>query len=80
MHIEYNLRTFDDVHAGKYCTFDDAGIIEIGPRTTIGPGVTILTTDCCKDLDRRKGPKGSWMANDAYEYIASEVVMGVPTP
>ena len=70
----YNLRIFDDVHVGKDCTFDDAGIIEIGPRTIIGPGVTILTTDYCKDLDFRKGAKGHWMANDVY--IASEVVVG----
>jgi acetyltransferase-like isoleucine patch superfamily enzyme len=39
-----------------------------------GPGVTILTTDYCKDPDLRKGTKGYWIANDVY--IASGVVIG----
>jgi acetyltransferase-like isoleucine patch superfamily enzyme len=70
----YNLRIGDDVYVGKGCTFDDAGIIEIGPRTVIGPGVTILRTDYCNDPDHRKGTKGYWIAKDVY--IASEVIIG----
>jgi acetyltransferase-like isoleucine patch superfamily enzyme len=41
----YNLKLQDNVYVGKGCTFDDAGLVEIGARTIIAPGVTILTTD-----------------------------------
>ena len=70
----YNLRLLDNVCVGKSCTFDDAGIIEIGSRTTIGPNVTILTTDYSKDFAHRKGTKGYWITKDVY--IASGVVIG----
>lgn len=69
----YNLRIQDGVCESKGCTFEDAGIIEIGPRTIVGPGVTILTTDYCKDPIYRRGIKGYWIANDVY--LASEVVV-----
>ena len=70
----YNLRIQDDVYVGKGCTFDDAGKIEVGSRTIIGPGVTILTTDYSKDLVHRKGTKGFWFAHDVF--IASGVIIG----
>ncbi|KIW84596.1 hypothetical protein Z517_03846 [Fonsecaea pedrosoi CBS 271.37] len=70
----YNLRIHDDVYVGKGCNFDDAGAIEIGPRTIIGPGVTILTSDHNKDLVNRKGTKGLWIANDVL--IAAGVIIG----
>jgi len=70
----YNLKIQDDVYVGKGCTFDDAGTIEIGPRTIIAPGVTILTTDYSKDLVHRKGTKGFWVAHDVV--IAAGVVVG----
>lgn len=54
----YNLQLYDNVCICKSYTFDNAGIIEIGPFTTISPDVTILTTDYSKDLAHRKGTKG----------------------
>ena len=70
----YNLKIQDDVYVGKGCTFDDAGTVEIGTRTVIAPGVTILTTDYGKEFGQRKGPKGFWIASDVI--IASGVVIG----
>ncbi|OAL18518.1 hypothetical protein AYO22_10495 [Fonsecaea multimorphosa] len=70
----YNLRIHDDVYVGKGCNFDDAGVIEIGPRTIIGPGVTIITSDHNKDLINRKGTKGLWIANNVL--IAAGVIIG----
>ncbi|KIW94181.1 uncharacterized protein Z519_05497 [Cladophialophora bantiana CBS 173.52] len=46
----YNIKLLDDVYVGKDCANDDAGGVEVGPHTTIGPGVTILTTDYKKDM------------------------------
>jgi white-opaque regulator 2 len=70
----YNLKVMDNVYIGKNANFDDAGKVEIGARTWIGPNVTILTTDCGKDMVDRKGAAGTWMARDVI--IESEVVIG----
>jgi acetyltransferase-like isoleucine patch superfamily enzyme len=70
----YNIRISDETYIGKGCNFDDAGLIDIGPRTIIGPGVTILTTDHGKDLVDRKGVRGTWLANPVM--IASGVIVG----
>lgn len=40
-----NLETADDVHIGPGCRLDLAGALRIGPRSTLSPGVTILTHD-----------------------------------
>ena len=37
----YNLKVMDNVYIGKGTTIDDAGKVEIGARTWIGPNVTI---------------------------------------
>ena len=63
-----------DVYIGKGTTIDDAGKVEIGARTWIGPNVTILTTDSSKDMIDRKDATGTWIARDVY--IESEVVIG----
>jgi acetyltransferase-like isoleucine patch superfamily enzyme len=70
----YNLKIQDDVYIGKGCTLDDSAIIEIGPRSIIAPGVTILTTDYAKDVLERKGTKSLWSANSVV--IASGVIIG----
>jgi white-opaque regulator 2 len=70
----YNLKVMDNVYIGKGTTIDDAGKVEIGARTWIGPNVTILTTDCSKDMVDRKGAAGSWIASNVN--IESEVVIG----
>lgn len=70
----YNLKIMDNVYIGKNCNIDDAAKVEIGPRTWIGPNVTILTTDVGKDMVDRKGTGGAWYASPVY--IASEVVIG----
>lgn len=38
-----NLHLSDDVHIGPGCRIDLSGILKIGMRSTISPGVTILT-------------------------------------
>jgi acetyltransferase-like isoleucine patch superfamily enzyme len=70
----YNLKIMDNVYIGKGATVDDAGRVEIGPRTWIGPNVTILTTDCSKDMVDRKGAEGTWISRNVT--IESEVVIG----
>jgi len=70
----YNLRILDDVYIGRGVHLDDAAKIEIGPRTWIGPNVTILTTDVSKDLVDRKGAGAAWIAKPVT--IAAEVVIG----
>ena len=70
----YNLKIQDDVYVGEGCRFDDAGTVEIGPRTVIAPGVKILTTDYGKDVVHRKGTKSFFIANDVI--IASGVIIG----
>lgn len=70
----YNIKTMDSVYIGKNCVIDDAGKVDIGPRTWIGPNVYIMTTDVMKDIQDRKGAGGAWLANGVT--IASEVVIG----
>lgn len=70
----YNLKIMDSAYVGKNATIDDAGKVEIGARTWIGPNVTILTSDCSKDLVDRKGAAGRWIAHDVT--IESGVVVG----
>jgi white-opaque regulator 2 len=71
----YNLKVMDNVYIGKGTTIDDAGKVEIGARTWIGPNVTILTTDCSKEvMVDRKGATGNWIARNVY--IESEAVIG----
>lgn len=70
----YNLRLYDNVCISKNCNIDDAATVEIGPRTYIGPNVTILTTDVSKDMIDRKGTESVWLAKPVI--IASEVVIG----
>lgn len=40
----------------------------------VGPNVTILTSDCSKDMVDRKGAAGKWLAQTVI--IESEVVIG----
>ncbi|KIW96540.1 uncharacterized protein Z519_01931 [Cladophialophora bantiana CBS 173.52] len=70
----YNLQIFDDVYVDRGCTFDDAAKIEIGPRSIIGAGVTILTSDQNKDLVNRKGTRAEWIAKEVI--IAAGVIIG----
>ena len=70
----YNMKVMDNVYIGKGANIDDAGKVEIGARTWIGPNVTILTSDCIKDMVDRKGAAGAWIARNVY--IESEVVIG----
>jgi acetyltransferase-like isoleucine patch superfamily enzyme len=71
----YNLKMMDDVYIGKGTTIDDAGKVEIGARTWIGPNVTILTTDCSKVVTvDRKGSAGTLSATNVY--IEADVVIG----
>ena len=53
---------------------DDAGKVEVGARTWIGPNVTILTSECSTDMVDRKGAAATWIAKNVY--IESEVVIG----
>ena len=55
-------------------TIDDSAKVEIGPRTTIGANVKIITNEPCKDLIDRKGSQGSWVAKEVY--IGSNVIIG----
>ena len=70
----YNLKVMDSVYIGKGTTIDDAGKVEIGARTWIGPNVTIMTSEPSKDMVDRKGSGGSWIAKQVV--IASEVIIG----
>ena len=64
-----------DVYIGRGANIDDAGKVEVGARTWIGPNVTILTTDCSKQLVDRKGAVGRlWSVKDVV--IESEVIIG----
>ena len=70
----YNLKIQDDVYVGEGCGFDDAGTVEIGSRTIIGPGVKILTTDHVNPIPDRKGAKSDLIARNVT--IASDVIIG----
>ena len=62
------------MYIGEGCRFDDAGTVEIGPRSVVAPGVKILTTDYGKDVVQRKGTKSQFFASDVI--IGSGVVIG----
>ncbi|KIV78505.1 hypothetical protein PV11_10215 [Exophiala sideris] len=51
----YNIFIMDSVYIGEDCTIDDAGGVEIGARTNIGPGVTIFTSEASRAMQDRKG-------------------------
>ncbi len=70
----YNLKVMDNVYIRRGTNIDDAGKVENEARTWIGPNVTILTSDCSKDLVDRKGAAATWIARNVY--IESEVVIG----
>jgi acetyltransferase-like isoleucine patch superfamily enzyme len=70
----YNLNIQDDVYIGEGCRIDDAGTVEIGPRTIIAPGVKILTTEYQKNVIERKGTKSYFVAHDVI--IAAGVIIG----
>ena len=70
----YNLKVMDGVYIGRGTNIDDAGKVDIGARTWIGPNVTILTSECTKDLVDRKGVNAAWITRNVY--IESEVVIG----
>jgi acetyltransferase-like isoleucine patch superfamily enzyme len=70
----YNLRISDSVYIGKNVSIDDAGKVEIGARSWIGPGTRILTSDVSKDLVDRKGSGARWIASDVV--VESGVVVG----
>jgi acetyltransferase-like isoleucine patch superfamily enzyme len=70
----YNIKIMDSVYIGKNCMIDDAGKVEIGARTWIGPNVTIFTSEPSKDAVDRKGTGAPWMAKEVM--ISSEVVIG----
>ena len=70
----YNLKILEDVYIGEHVIIDDAAQVEIGPRSWIGPGVTILTTEVSKDMVDRKGTGSKWEAKRVT--IAAEVMIG----
>ena len=70
----YNLVMMDSVYIAENTTIDDSAKVEIGPRTTIGANVKIITSEPCKDMIDRKGSQGSWVAKDVY--IGTGVVIG----
>lgn len=70
----YNLRLQEDVHIGKGCIFEDAAPIDVGPRSVIGPGVRIMTTEVARDSLNRKGPSCTWISKPVT--ILSEVIIG----
>ena len=70
----YNITLRDDAFIGKNCNIDDAGAVDIGQRSWIGPNVTIMTTDVSKDMVDRKGWESRWVAKPVY--IGNEVIIG----
>ncbi|KIW30673.1 hypothetical protein, variant [Cladophialophora immunda] len=70
----YNLHIRDDCYIGPRCKFDDAALIDIGPRTIISQDVSILTSDQDGDLVNRKGTNGLWVAKKVE--IAAGVIIG----
>jgi acetyltransferase-like isoleucine patch superfamily enzyme len=70
----YNLRIKDGVCIHHHCNIDDAALVTIGPRTWIGPNVTIITADVRNQMQDRKGVEGNWIALPVN--IESEVYIG----
>lgn len=70
----YNLRIKNEVCIHHHCNIDDAALVTIGPRTWIGPNVTIITADIRNQMQDRKGVTGSWIAQPVA--IGTEVYIG----
>ncbi|RMZ79213.1 hypothetical protein DV738_g3523, partial [Chaetothyriales sp. CBS 135597] len=70
----YNLVMMDSVYIGENTTIDDSAKVEIGPRTSIGANVKIITSMPCEDLVDRKGSQGLWIAKEVY--IGAGVIIG----
>ncbi|RMD39355.1 hypothetical protein DV735_g5770, partial [Chaetothyriales sp. CBS 134920] len=70
----YNLVMMDSVYIGENTTIDDSAKVEIGPRTSIGANVKIITSMPCEDLIDRKGSQGLWIAKEVY--IGAGVIIG----
>jgi acetyltransferase-like isoleucine patch superfamily enzyme len=70
----YNINIMDSVWIGEGCTIDDAAKVEIGPRCSIGPQVTIFTSDVDPELINHKGTESAWRARPVI--IGAEVIVG----
>ncbi|RMZ75954.1 hypothetical protein DV737_g5037, partial [Chaetothyriales sp. CBS 132003] len=70
----YNLVMMDSVYIGENTSIDDSAKVEIGPRTSIGANVKIITSMPCEDLVDRKGSQGLWIAKEVY--IGAGVIIG----
>ncbi|RMZ88682.1 hypothetical protein DV736_g4101, partial [Chaetothyriales sp. CBS 134916] len=70
----YNLVMMDSVYIGENTSIDDSAKVEIGPRTSIGANVKIITSMPCEDLIDRKGSQGLWIAKEVY--IGAGVIIG----
>jgi acetyltransferase-like isoleucine patch superfamily enzyme len=69
----YNLVMMDSVYVGDNTSIDDSAKVEIGPRTTIGNDVKIITSAYVKDLIDRKGSGGLWTAKEVF--IGANVII-----
>lgn len=54
----YNITVEQDVHIGLNCTVMDTCAVTIGPRTVIGPNVSILTATMSVEPHSRNGAQG----------------------
>ena len=73
-HYGYNIHLGDKVHIGENCTFIDACKVTIGPETSIGTNVTILTAGPHEDNIFRKGFDSTWQGKEVK--IEREVIVG----
>lgn len=70
----YNIYIMDSVYIGENCVIDDAGGVDIGARTHIGPGVTIFTSEVSRAMQDRRGVEAPMMAKRVT--IGANVVIG----
>ncbi|ETN39018.1 uncharacterized protein HMPREF1541_07060 [Cyphellophora europaea CBS 101466] len=70
----YNLKLMDSVYIDRDVFVDDAAKVEIGARSWIGAGTTILTSAPCSDSLDRNGGATQRVANPVV--IESEVQVG----
>ncbi|KIW37038.1 uncharacterized protein PV06_10670 [Exophiala oligosperma] len=70
----YNLKIHQDVFIGENCNIDDAAEVEIGARTYIRCGVTIITSTVMADMIERKGCESQSIAEPVR--IAEGVTIG----